>query len=224
MSAQPRKPRRGRPPRLARSQIVEAALDLVDREGMQGLTMRALARDLGVDPMAVYRHLRDKDDLLGAMCDRLLAELDPLDAAAPWEPQVRRLAGQMRERLVARPALLPVLTQAPVTPESVVIAGQAIDLLVRAGLTPRDAGSAFGAMFSYVLGFAALEAAQPPPADDAELRRAARELAGGDAGEGPAHLDAAIDLMNDAGDFGFGVDLVLDGLRRRIAEPPQPGE
>ncbi len=209
----PPAPRRGRPPRLTRDRIVDAALDLVDREGLGGLTMRALARELQADPMAVYRHVRDKDDLLGAMCDRLLVELDPIDPEAAWEPQVRRLAEQVRERFAARPALLSALASAPVTPTSLVISGRAIDLLVRAGLPPGEAGAAFGAVFSYVLGYSVIEAAIPPPADQHLLRATALEHAGG---EPPPHLDAAIELMNGPGDFALGLDVVLDGLRARV--------
>lgn len=208
------KPRRGRPPRLSRERIVEAALALVDRGGIDGLTMRALARELGVDPMAVYRHVRDKDDLLGAMCDQLLVELPPIDPEGPWESQVRGLAAEIRDRFAARPALLPALMSAPVTPMSLVLASDAVTLLVRAGLTPQDAAAAFGAVFSYVLGFAVIEAAIPPPADRDALRAAAVEHLGVEAA--PPHLDAAIDLMNSSGDFEAGIDLLLDGIRARL--------
>lgn len=212
------KTRRGRPPRLSRAQIVAAALDLVDREGVEGLTMRALAKDLGVDPMAVYRHVRDKDDLLGALCDQLLMELDPLDLDAPWEPQVRRLAAQVRERLVARPALLPALAGGPVTPTSLVVARDAVELLARAGVPVPLAMAAFGAVFAYVLGFAVLDAATPPSAEDPQaLAHGAREHLGLGAEEpSPPYLDAAVELMNDPGDFELGLDLLLEGLRARL--------
>jgi AcrR family transcriptional regulator len=206
--------RRGRPPRLSREQIVEAALDLVDRAGIQGLTMRALARELHVDPMAVYRHVRDKDDLLGAMCDRLLVALDPIDIDRSWEPQLRRLAEQVRERFIARPALLPALAAAPVTPTSLLVAADAVGLLVRAGASARDAAAGVNAIFSYVLGHAVAEAAVPAPSDRETLRDAALAHLGTDGP--PPHLDAAIDLMNDPADFHAGLDLVLTGLRAHL--------
>lgn len=214
----PTKTRRGRPPRLSRAQVVAAALDLVDREGVEGLTMRALAKDLGVDPMAVYRHVRDKDDLLGALCDQVLMELDPLDLDAPWEPQVRRLAAQVRERLVARPALLPALAGGPVTPASLVLARDAVELLARAGVPVPLAMAAFGAVFAYVLGFAVLEAALPAPEADARaLTDGARKHLGlGPEVASPPYLDAAFELMGDPGDFELGLDLLLDGLRARL--------
>src|SRR5918995_3301572 len=133
------KARRGRPPRLSRDRVVDAALDLIDRSGLQGLTMRALAHELQADPMAVYRHVRDKDELLGAMCDRLLVALDPIDPYQGWEPQLRRLAEQIRERFAARPALLPALAAAPVTPISLLIAADTLALLIHAGANARDA-------------------------------------------------------------------------------------
>ena len=203
--------RRGRPPRLSREQIVEAALDLVDRAGIQGLTMRALARELHADPMAVYRHVRDKDDLLGAMCDRLLVALDPIDLDRSWEPQLRRLAEQVRERFIARPALLPALAAAPVTPTSLLVAADAMGLLVCAGASARDAAVGVNAIFSYVLGHAVAEAAVPAPSDREALLGAALGHLG--TGDPPPHLDAAIDLMNDPADFQAGLDLVLTGLR-----------
>jgi TetR/AcrR family tetracycline transcriptional repressor len=208
------KPRRGRPPRLSRDRIVEAALDLVDRTGIHGLTMRALARELRVDPMAVYRHVRDKDDLLGAMCDRLLVALDPIDPDRGWEPQLRRLAEQVRERFIARPALLPALAAAPVTPMSLLVAADAVGLLIRAGASAPDAAVGVNTVFSYVLGHAVTEAAVPPPSDRDALRDAALAYLGDDAP--PPHLDAAIDLMSDAGDFHAGLEIVLTGLHTRL--------
>lgn len=208
------KPRRGRPSRLSRDRIVEAALDLIDRAGLQGLTMRALAHELQADPMAVYRHVRDKDELLGAMCDRLLVGLDPIDLEQDWEPQLRRLAEQIRERFAARPALLPALAAAPVTPTSLLIAADTVALLIRTGANAKDAAAGVNAVFSYVLGYAVVEAAIPPAADHDALRDAALAHLG--TNEPPPHLDAAIDLMNDPGDFHASLDLVLSGLRARL--------
>jgi TetR/AcrR family tetracycline transcriptional repressor len=208
------KPRRGRPPRLSRDRIVDTALDLIDRSGLQGLTMRALAHELQADPMAVYRHVRDKDELLGAMCDRLLVALDPIDLDDGWEPQLCHLAEQIRERFAARPALLPALAAAPMTPTSLLIAADTVALLIRAGANATDAAAGVNAVFSYVLGYAVVEAAVPPAADRDALREAALAHLG--TNEPPPHLDAAIDLMNDPGDFHTGLDLVLSGLRARL--------
>ena len=215
-------PAKGRPPRLSRELIVNAALDLVDNRGAGALTMRALARELGADPMAVYRHVRDKDDLLGAMCDALIASLDAIDVAAPWRPQVRGLALDLRARLLARPALLPVLSAAPATPASVVVARDAIEVLTRDGVPAALAVKGFATVFSYVLGHVQVEVAMPAPGPEAgRLRSGTLERLG--AADEPPHLDAALELMQDAGDFAFGLDLILDGLEQRARTVPGAG-
>jgi AcrR family transcriptional regulator len=208
-----------RPARLTRAAIVEAALALVDEHGIDGLTMRALAKRLGVDPMAVYRHVRDKDALLGAMCDAVIAGLGPLRLDAPWREEVARLATDLHDVLVARPALVPVMTDAPMTPASVVVARDAIELLAGQGVPEELATAAFGLIFSYVLGFAVVEHGVPPPAAGAgELRAGALAELGRDEEDPPPHLDAALALLGDQGDFALGLDLLLDGVERRAAE------
>ncbi|WP_431905520.1 TetR/AcrR family transcriptional regulator [Micromonospora carbonacea] len=64
------------PARLSRETIVAAAIDLADRDGLAGLSMRRLAQHLGVDAMSIYYHLRDKDTLLAAMVDAVAAEIE----------------------------------------------------------------------------------------------------------------------------------------------------
>jgi AcrR family transcriptional regulator len=156
---------RGRPPRLSRVQIVEEALRLIDDRGADALTMRALAADLGVDPMAVYRHVRDKEDLLGAMCDAVIARLPPFVPDRPWREQVGQLAGGLYDLLVTRPALLPVLAAAPMTPASVEVAERAVALLEAQGVKRRVATAGFDAVFAYVLGFALVEVSLQDPGD-----------------------------------------------------------
>jgi AcrR family transcriptional regulator len=204
-----------RPPRLSRPQIVEAALGLLDEHGADGLTMRALARELGADPMAVYRHVRDKEDLLGAVCDAVIAELDPLDLDAPWRGQLRGMCVQLRGRLAAHPALLPVLAGAPITPAALALTQRALELLDRGGVPPSVGVPGFSAVFSYVLGFAMTEAALPPPPEDRDGLRAAALAHLGEPAEAPPHLDEAMDLLDEAGDFDFGLDLLLEGIEQQ---------
>jgi len=208
-------PRRGRPARLNRSAIVGVALELVDDEGVDALTMRALARRLEADPMAVYRHVRDKADLLGAMCDAVVADLPALDPDGPWRPQVAALAGELRARLAAHPGLLPVLAGAPVTPAALATTQQVLALLVARGVPAPIAGAGFGAVFSYVLGFALVEAALPAAEADRDGLRAGALAHLGDPAEPPPHLDDALHLLEEPGDFAFGLDLLLDGMERR---------
>ncbi|MHB8470723.1 MAG: TetR family transcriptional regulator, partial [Gaiellaceae bacterium] len=75
---------------LSRRRVVEAALALVDAEGTAALSMRRLGRELGVEGMALYTHVRDKADLLDAVAELVLAELDvEFDRSAPWQERIR---------------------------------------------------------------------------------------------------------------------------------------
>ena len=85
--------RRGRPPKLSREAILAAALDLLDREGADALTMRRLAAQLGVEAMSLYRHVADRAALLAALADRLAAEIEPHDRRGDWAEALRAFAG-----------------------------------------------------------------------------------------------------------------------------------
>ncbi|MFH8347660.1 TetR/AcrR family transcriptional regulator [Streptomyces sp. NPDC018045] len=101
--------RRGRPPRLSRDRVIEAALDIVTREGSRALTMRRVAEALGSAPMSIYRHVRDKDELLVLLLDRIVTDLPR--PALPDEPRARLVAllAWQRDELAARPWIVDVL-------------------------------------------------------------------------------------------------------------------
>jgi AcrR family transcriptional regulator len=164
--------------------------------------------------MAVYRHIRDKEALLGALCDALLADLDPFDSDRPWRPQVERFAQQMRDALAGRPSLAAVLATAPVTPSAVALTQQAIVVMTNRGVPLDVAAGGLSTVFAYVIGFAVTEASLPDAAQDQdELRRSALQHLGDPATE-PPHLDTALHLVQTPADFSFGLDLILDGLER----------
>ena len=87
----------GRPARLTRPAIVEAATTLVRHGGPGALTMKALGHELGADPSAVYRHVEDKDELLRAVGDRLLdGVVDGLPGERSWDDVVRTTCRRLR--------------------------------------------------------------------------------------------------------------------------------
>jgi len=78
--------------RLTRAAVVDRALALADKLGLDALTIRKLATALGVTPMALYWHFRGKDELLGALAERVWSEIDlTVDRTAPWTEQIRAL-------------------------------------------------------------------------------------------------------------------------------------
>jgi TetR/AcrR family tetracycline transcriptional repressor len=98
--------------KLTKSAVVDRALQLADATGLEALTIRKLATDLGVTPMALYWHFRSKEELLDGLTERLWSEFDvTVDAAAPWPAQLRRLLESLVKVLRAHPAAALVLQQ-----------------------------------------------------------------------------------------------------------------
>jgi len=136
--------RRNRSDPLSSELIVERALDLTRREGAQALTMRRLGEELGVDPTAVYRHFRDKDELVLACMDRVVAmaydALDPHLDVQDWRGVLRAVANQSWKACEAHPAIYSLAyhrtTGGPGERKMVELL---LSTLARAGLSPRQA-------------------------------------------------------------------------------------
>ena len=94
---------------LNRDRIVQAALAIADAEGLDALTMRRLAVELGAAPMAAYSHFRDKRELLAAVVDAVMAEVELPDVDGRWRKPIRRLAESLRRALLAHPAVMPAV-------------------------------------------------------------------------------------------------------------------
>ena len=91
--------------KLSKSAVVDRAMQLADATGLDGLTIRKLAQELGVTPMALYWHFRSKDELLDGLTERVWSEIDiDVDAAAPWTDQLRGLLESLLRVLRAHPA------------------------------------------------------------------------------------------------------------------------
>jgi AcrR family transcriptional regulator len=91
---------------LSRQAIVDRALELGDAEGLDAVTLRRLAAEFAVTPMALYRHVRDKQDLMNAMTEVVLDDLDlttGIDPAMPWTDKIRRALQNYKEQIEARP-------------------------------------------------------------------------------------------------------------------------
>ena len=163
---------------LSRELIVETAVELVAQA--DDVSIRDLAAQLEVSPMALYRHVDSKEDLLDDVVDRLLTdywrpEVDPQD----WRAWMVDAADRLRSFLVKRPAAIQVYLRRPVrSPVAMERMRKCLDVL-RDGIGDDGrAHSAFAAVHSYTLGFAALESAREanPVADDAVADAVLHEL------------------------------------------------
>lgn len=137
---------------LSRERVLEAAVALVDEEGLDALTMRRLAEELGVEAMSLYRYVKNKDDLLDGLHATILAELVVPDLKGPWREVLRELARAFRRTLEAHPrAVLLFATRPAVAPGAVEHVERVLQLLVAAGFGA-DAVHAFQAGFTFVVG------------------------------------------------------------------------
>jgi AcrR family transcriptional regulator len=145
-----------RRPRLTRQHVVAEALTIIAEQGVQALTMRALAARLGVVPGALYHHVRNKQQLQDLLLDGVLAEVDVhLDPSLAWPEQLTVLAHRLREVLEQHPGVAGILkTRDPLGPHSLALAEAFLSPLQAAGFADRDAGLAFFLLVDYTIGFA----------------------------------------------------------------------
>jgi AcrR family transcriptional regulator len=148
--------RQDRRPQLTRERVVAEALAVIAEDGAQALTMRTLAARLGVVPGALYRHVRNKEQLQDLVLDGVLAEVDgDVDAALPWTEQIKLLAHRLREVLEDHPGVAGILkTRDPLGPHSLALAEAFLAPLQAAGFRDREAGLAFFLLVDYTVGFA----------------------------------------------------------------------
>ncbi|HET6963266.1 MAG TPA: TetR/AcrR family transcriptional regulator [Acidimicrobiales bacterium] len=173
----PRRPSRAAWGSISRDQVLETALRMLRTHGYEQITIRAIANEMGVAPMSLYRHIRDKDDILDEVVDRLLArQWRPRSETSDWKEWVGEAADRLHRFLVDQPAALHVFLDHPVVSPSNVARMQAMMEVLREELCDEEAaGRAYGAIQTYTIGFAALEAARagwvPPDGDENPVAR-----------------------------------------------------
>jgi TetR/AcrR family transcriptional regulator, tetracycline repressor protein len=129
--------------RLTKAAVVDRALALADASGLDALTIRKLAAELGVTPMALYWHFRGKDELLEGLAERIWGEIDTsVDTTLPWADQLRALLTSLISVLRAHPAATTLLAQSEKNSEAALNAIEvALELLRTAGFSPQDASA-----------------------------------------------------------------------------------
>ena len=207
---------------LTRDRVLAAAVDLADRGGYEGLSMRKLGQELGVDAMALYRHIRGKDDLLDGLVEVIVGQIEAPSPAGDWKATLRAQAMAARAVMLRHPWARQVLeergTGGPATLAHIEFA---LTTLHDAGFSIELAHHTLHALSSRIFGFTQdlFEETGPadPPPDPAAVARAMAgypnivQLAMSVSHEG------VLGRCDDDVEFAFGLDLVLDGLERLLA-------
>lgn len=210
MAPTPKEPRT----QLSRERIVRCALEIVDAEGLSALSMRRLGAVLGVDPMAVYYYIPNKEALLDAIVEAVMSEIDLTidDPSAPTEERVLAAARAYRDVMLAHANALPImLDRGPNTPAAMRPVELLIGILRDAGLSPSQAMAGMNAIAATVRGTVSMIANNPeePPTAE-EIEALAQQFP---AEEFPHLREAALCDPDFFGvDFEFGIRALARGL------------
>jgi len=203
--------RAGRKP-LTRDAIVDAALTLLEREGLQGVSMRKLAQELDAGAASLYWHVGDKEELLSLMLDRIVGESEVIEPDPEnWQEQVKEMLRGMRRLMhKRRDAAQLSLGRIPAGPNSLPVMERTLAVLHAAGLPPRVISYAAD-MFALFVGGFAFEESMPPQGDPQALGEYFASLP---AESFPTLTALAGDLTEGGADerFEFAIELLVKGL------------
>jgi AcrR family transcriptional regulator len=207
--------------RLSQEQVVDAALDLVDREGLEALSLRRLGVALGVTPMALYWHVADKDALLDALGERLFAGVVLPEPVDDWHADLCAVLGAVAARLREHPAVAPLAMSTVLSSEAgTALAERVLSRLSDAGLAdPVAAGIGSYVLDALVALVTSLPGASAVPETEARQERTKHkhaQLAALSADRFPAVTRMLPDLVYCAEPEDYvarGLDLLMLGLR-----------
>jgi AcrR family transcriptional regulator len=206
---------------LSRERVLKAAVDLADRGGIEGLSMRKLGQELNVEAMALYRHVRNKDDIVDGIVDVIVGEIEIPEPGDDWKSTMRQKVVAARRVMIRHPWAPRVLDERPsLGPAVLGYVDSVLGILLAGGFSLDLAHHALHVMSSRILGFNqdlfddGGEAEQTPEAAANFSRTMAdryphlTELALAASHEG------GLGRCDDDVEFYFGLDLILDGLER----------
>jgi AcrR family transcriptional regulator len=206
---------------LSKERVLLAAVDLADRGGIDALSMRKLGQDLGVDAMALYRHVRDKDEILDGIVEAVVREIDVAHPVEGWKAAMRQRILAARQVMLRHPWAPGVIEErGTMGPAILGYMESVLGILMDGGFSLDLAHHSMHVLGSRVLGFNqdlfdTADAANPTPEEAAILARSMAaaypritELATAVSHEG------GLGACDDDVEFAFGLDLILDGLER----------
>ncbi|MFG1912850.1 TetR/AcrR family transcriptional regulator C-terminal domain-containing protein [Kribbella sp. NPDC048928] len=217
---------------LSRDQIVTAAMELLDTDGVSGLSMRKLAAKLGAGATSLYWHVPTKDDLVDLLIDEVWGEIDvPEPELAGWRSGALLFGHSLRSAVLRHPWLPEVMyTRPSIGPHAMSLGERGLVLFAAAGFSDHAVDLAMGSVMSYVLGTVSAEVATREMVRKSgrseetwvsELLEHAQAVASDEYPEMRRSVSRRTTTDLDAGlteSFVFGLDALLDGLATRVKE------
>ncbi|HUA41689.1 MAG TPA: TetR family transcriptional regulator [Streptosporangiaceae bacterium] len=212
--------------RLTKQAVVDCALALGDAEGVEALTIRRIATELGVTPMALYWHFRNKEELLAGVGDQIWRELDTdVDLSAPWDRQLRGLLESLLHVLRSHPCASQLILEGEKQSDAALLASEtALAVLHRGGFDPDHAAEITRTALFTGLMLIMSEPGSKQGMSAAEKAEAQRKqhvrLALLPPGQYPCLVEAALPMSTCDPEFHyrFGVDLFVAGVKALAAE------
>jgi AcrR family transcriptional regulator len=212
---------------LSRERVLDAALALLDREGLDAFSMRRLAEELGAGTMTVYGYFRSRDELLDAVVDRggqSIGLITEAKGTGSWKARLRELMVGIRLGLLEHPAIVELRYKRPLlSPGALTLTEIGMRILRDAGFNDREAGRMFRILFVYTFGFSAFG---PGPGSAADRDKSIEALSSLPADRFPTLVKGARELSESMADqtlYELGLDALLEGLEERIRSGPGRG-
>jgi AcrR family transcriptional regulator len=209
---------------LSRERVLRGAVAIADEDGIAALTMRSLAQELGVKPMALYYHVANKAQILDGIVDLVFSEIDLPNPDGDWRAELIRRSNSAR-RVLRRHSWAVGLMESRKNPGPATLRhhNAVIGTLRAAGFTVEMTAHAYALLDSYVYGFAVQEASLPFNGPDTVPDIAEPMIRQFSAGEYPHLVELTTEHVLKPGyDFGdefeFGLNMILDALTRSIPE------
>ena len=219
MSKPPSKPQRQPREPVTRERALTTALAIADAEGIDALTMRRLARELGIEAMSLYHHVSSKGDILDGICDLVMGQIEVPPAGTDWKTAMRHRAQSAHRVLLAHPwAATLVTSRINIGIGMTRYLEATFGRLMDGGFSVTGALDAWHALDSHIYGFTLQELTLPFDVDQAQQVSDA-VLASFDAVQFPrlVQVMTEVAMHGRVEDFDFGLDLILEGLERRLA-------
>jgi TetR/AcrR family transcriptional regulator, tetracycline repressor protein len=213
-----RRARRGAGPQLDRGRIVAAAVRIVDEEGVQALSLRRLADELGVTPMSLYWHVADKAELLELVGHAVLDEIVLPERVGGWKEQLRDVHRAMLASFLRhRNATETVAGRARFGAGGLAAFERILAILLDAGFTPEAAFDAYQSLYLFTLGFMTTSNRSP---DFVEAQRQGAEYMASLPVDRFPSIRAVVPVIGRRSldeRFEIGLDVVIDGIEARLA-------
>lgn len=205
---------------LSRQKIIEEAINMADKDGLNKLSMRKLADQLDVEAMSLYHHIKNKDDLIAEMVDTVVPSIDLLEDCQDWKDAMLRRADVMRSTLLAHPwAAHEFVARFNIRPRMLRYVDTTIGYLLKAGFSYKMTDYAWNTIDSYIYGFNLQN--QNFPLKPSEFKAAAKQFLPMIPKEThPSMHSMSLSIINGMHsgiqDFHFGLELILESLDRLL--------